>query len=112
MTFSGAWPPWAGQNPNSGHNPDSFYERSASDDTDPDPQIFIADSGNAFVAGPFSSGDRVKITQAPGAEPNVKPIAGVIVAHITLKGDALVYAVDASGNQSDVLDCLVPPQPE
>lgn len=95
-----------------GQNPDGFYQLLATDNVDPNPQIFVADSGSAFVAGPFANGDNVKVTQAPGATPNSKPMAGVIVAHITLKGNALVYAVDASGNQSKPLSCLVPPPPK
>jgi hypothetical protein len=60
------------------------------------------------VAGPFQVGDKVKITQAPGVTPVQKPGAGVIVAHIMLKGDAIAMAVDAAGNRVRCL-CLVPP---
>jgi hypothetical protein len=95
-----------------GQNPDGFYILSAEDNVDPNPQIFVADSGSSFVAGPFANGDVVKITQAPGGTPSSKKMAGVVVAHITLRGDALVYAVDASGNQSDPVRCLVPPPPK
>jgi len=95
-----------------GQNPDGFYTLTAVDNVDPNPQIFVADSGSSFVAGPFANGDVVKITQAPGATPGSKKMAGAVAAHITLKGDALVYAVDASGNQSDPINCLVPPPPK
>jgi hypothetical protein len=95
-----------------GQNEDGFYKLLAVDNVDPNPQIFVADSGSSFVAGPFASGDIVKITQAPGATPSSKAMAGVVVAHITLRGDALVYAVDASGNQSDPISCKVPPPPK
>jgi len=95
-----------------GQNEDGFYQLLARDLVDPDPEIFVADGGSSFVAGPFSSGDKVKITQAPGATPGSKPMAGVIVAHITLKGDAIVYAVDAAGNVSARVVCLVPPPPK
>ena len=98
--------------PKGGQNEDGFYKLLATDNVDPNPQIFVADSGSVFWAGPFASGDNVKVTQAPAATPNSKPMAGVIVAHITLKGDALVYAVDASGNQSRPVSCLVPPPPK
>jgi hypothetical protein len=95
-----------------GQNPDGFYTLTAVDNVDPNPQIFVADSGSSFVAGPFANGDVVKITQAPGGTPGSKEMAGAVAAHITLKGDALVYAVDASGNQSDPITCLVPPPPK
>jgi hypothetical protein len=98
--------------PKGGQNEDGFYMLTAVDNVDPNPQIFVGDGGSSFVAGPFSSGAVVKITQAPGATPTSKKMAGVVVAHITLRGDALVYAVDASGNQSDPISCLVPPPPK
>ena len=40
--------------------------------------LYVKDNGSNFVAGPFKSGDKVKITQAPGVTPNTKPMAGVI----------------------------------
>ncbi len=103
--------PPAGNNPKSGQNPDGFYQLLAADNCDPNPAIYVADSASAFTAGPFQSGDKVKITQAPGVTPVQKPGAGVIVAHILLKGDAVVVAVDASGNMARCM-CLVPPAPK
>jgi hypothetical protein len=103
--------PPAGNNPKSGQNPDGFYQLLAADNCDPNPAIYVADSASAFVAGPFKSGDKVKITQAPGVTPVQKPGAGVIVAHILLKGDAVVVAVDALGNMERCM-CLVPPPPK
>jgi len=98
--------------PGTGQNEDGFYQVLATDNVDTAPQIFVKDGGSAFVAGPFASGDKLKITQAPGVTPNSKPMAGVIVAHIQLKGDALVYAVDAAGNVSALVSCKVPPPPK
>ena len=62
--------------------------------------------------GPFPSGTKIKLTQAPGATPSIKPGAGVIDWHIKLNGDAVVVAVDGSGNVSDPVNCLVPPPPK
>ena len=104
--------PPAGDNPRSGQNPDGFYQLLAKDNCDASPKLFIKDSASSFVAGPFASGDTVKITQAPGGTPNQKPGAGVVVAHIQLKGDALLYAVDASGNVGATVLCKVPPPPK
>jgi hypothetical protein len=104
--------PNAGQNPRSGQNPDGFYQLLASDNCDANPLIYVRDSASAFVAGPFASGDIVKITQAPGATPSVSPMTGAVVAHIKLKGDALVYAVDAVGNVSAAVNAFVPPPPQ
>lgn len=100
-----------------GQNEDGYYELLAKDNL-PGVVIFIKDSASSFIAGPFNPGERVKITQAPGSTPSSKKIgstsgqAGAIVAHITLKGDALMYAVDLAGNQSANLACLVPPPPK
>lgn len=108
---AGSVVPPAGTNPKSGQNPDGFYQLLASDNCDPTPSIYVVDSISGFVAGPFASGDKVKITQAPGGKPVQKPLAGVIVAHITLRGDPVVMAVDAAGNQA-VCNCYVPPPPK
>lgn len=103
--------PPAGNNPRSGQNPDGFYLLTATDAVDPDPQITVADSGSSYVAGPYASGTRIKLVQAPGATPTAKPGAGVIDWQITLKGDALVTATDTSGNTATV-SCKVPPPPK
>lgn len=104
--------------PKGGQNEDGFYLLGATDDVDPDPQIFVVDTGTGTEFGPFSDGDKIKYTQAPGREPNEKKIgsdngqAGAIEAHITGQGDAEVYAVDAAGNESDRVSCKVPPPPK
>lgn len=108
---SGKNVPPAGNNPASGQNPDGFYVLTATDDVDPNPQITVADTGSSFVAGPYASGTKIKLVQAPGGKPNVKPGPGVIDWHITLKGDALVTATDGSGNSATV-SCKVPPPPK
>ena len=103
--------PPAGENPKSGQNPDGFYILLATDLVDPNPQIRVRDSASSFVAGPYVSGTKIKLTQAPGAKPNAKPGPGEIDWHITLKGDAIVTATDSSGNSTSVR-CLVPPPPK
>ena len=103
--------PPAGNNPKSGQNPDGFYVLLATDDVDPNPDITVSDTGSSFVAGPYASGTKIKLTQAPGAKPNVKPGPGEIDWHITLKGDAVVTATDGSGNSASV-QCNVPPPPK
>lgn len=103
--------PPAGNNPSSGQNPDGFYVLVATDDVDPSPEITIRDTGSSFVAGPYASGTKIKLTQAPGATPNVKPGPGDIDWHVTLKGDAVIVATDDSGNSASVT-CRVPPPPK
>jgi hypothetical protein len=110
---SGNKVPTAGSNPKSGQNPDGFYQLVASDNCgNDDLKIYVGDTGSGFVAGPFKNGDKVKITQAPGVTPNSKPMAGVVVAHIQLKGDAKLWAADSSGNMSAVEICHVAPLPK
>ena len=104
--------PTAGKNPKSGQNPDGFYQLLSKDNCDREPKIYIKDSASAFVAGPFNSGNIVKITQSPGHAAQ-KPMAGVVIAHVQLKGDPMLCAVDASGNASvPVISCKVPPPPK
>jgi hypothetical protein len=97
---------------NSGQNPDGFYQLNATDSVDPNPRVFLKDSVSGQVFGPFASGVKIKLTQAPGATPSQKPGPGVIDWQIIIKGDALVYATDASGNTSTPLSCRVPPPPK
>ena len=104
--------PKAGNNPASGQNPDGFYEVRSSDAVDPNPTITVRDTGSAATFGPFPSGTKLKLTQAPGAQPNQKPGPGVIDWHITTNGDAAITATDASGNTSAPVLCQVAPPPK
>ncbi|MBI4625760.1 MAG: HYR domain-containing protein [Verrucomicrobia bacterium] len=106
--------PAAGNNPKSGQNPDGFYQLIGRDNCDDSSilALFVYDTGSSYVAGPFKSGDKVKITQAPGVTPNTKPMAGDIVAHIQLKGDAYLIVTDATGNISSREFCRVAPPPK
>jgi hypothetical protein len=101
-----------GSSGNGGQNPSGFYLLAAVDAVDPDPQVFLRDTGSDTVFGPFHGGVAVKYTQAPGASPGQKTMAGAVAWHITGKGDAQVYARDASGNVSGDVWCLVPPKPK
>ena len=83
----------------------------ALDAVDPNPQIFVGTAATPLLFGPFASGTTVKITEAPGATPSIKPMAGAVTAHITLNADALITALDASGGVASVA-CLVPPPPK
>ena len=113
---SGGNVPRAGSNlPNhKGQNEDGFYELTATDAVDPDPEIFVMDGGSGTVFGPFASGTRIKYTEANRA-PAQRPMGGpgsAVAWHIWGTGDALVFAVDDDGNASDPVACLVPPQPK
>ncbi len=39
-------------------------------------------------------------------------MAGIVVAHVQLKGDALLYGMDADGNRATRIPCKVPPLPK
>ena len=74
--------------------------------------IYLGDTGSSFIAGPFAPGDVIKLTQSPGKTPSQDSAPPPIVAHVHLKGDGLLFAVDASGNISEVHLCLVPRPPK
>jgi len=96
-------------------NEDGFFEMLAQDSLDTDPQVFVVDTVSGFVFGPFSSGSKMKYTQAPGVSPSIDPMAGPNSAvdwHIKGQGDAAVYSVDSAGNRSESVSCLVPPPPK
>lgn len=101
-----------------GTNEDGFFLLTAEDNVDPNPQIFVIDSGSGAVFGPYPSGTTIKYVQAPGATPKEKTMgsangqAGAVSVMIIGTGDALVFAVDASGNVSAPVACLVPPPPK
>jgi hypothetical protein len=95
----------------SGQNPDGFYQLTGTDAVGV-ASIVVRDDGSAFVSDPFASGDKVKITQAPGVTPSdSRPGPGVIVSHLKLKGDAILQVTDTSGNTTEV-SCKVAPLPK
>ena len=104
--------------PKGGQNEDGFYDLAAKDAVDPAPQIFAVDEATGTVFGPYPDSTIVKWTQAPGAQPSEKPMgsvrgrAGAVEWHLRGQGDLLVFAVDASGNASKPVVCLVPPLPK
>lgn len=111
------WTTAPGTNPNSGMNPDGFYQLGAWDNCDPDPMIYVSDLYLDYVFGPFPHETVVKITEDADAVPECKKIgspmgrAGAVNYHIILPTDAVIWAIDDYGNMSNVL-CLVPPPPK
>jgi len=103
-----------GQNasPKAGQNPDGYYQLLGVDPDSPAPALFVGDTGSSFVAGPYAPGTKVKITQAPGITPRAQSGPKDIAAHIFLKGDARVFAVDDEGLPSTEVICYVPRPPK
>ena len=132
--------------PKPNQNPDGFYKLMATDNSDepemikiyvvyrygPEPEEAVIFPENPHVnpdAASFSSGDVIKLTEAPGAAPSMKKIgssngnADAVVAHITIPKDTApsppddptgfyLVAVDSSGNYRVCAGCcLVPPPP-
>ncbi len=108
---SGKNVPPAGNNPKSGQNPDGFYMLAAVDIVDPNPTITLVDTGSGHVFGPFPSGTKIKYVQA-NSGPTIRSGPGVIDWMITGTGDAQITGLDASGNASNPVDCLVPKPPK
>lgn len=99
----------AGKVPSSA-NPDGFYQLSATDIVDTAVQVYVRDTaGGSVNFGPYPSGTKIKLVQAPGAVPTVKPGTGDVDYKITLRGDARIVGVDDAGNISAAVTCLVPP---
>lgn len=103
-----------------GQNQDGFFELVATDAVwgSAGLEVYVTDDGSGTVFGPFEPGTRIKWTEANGATPSIKKMgsdrgkAGAVSWHITGKGDAVVTAVDDSGNEADAASCLVPPFPK
>jgi len=101
----------------SNENKDGFYDLLAPDFCDPNPDIFVTDTGSGTVFGPFASGTKIKYTEDQDATPEKKKIgsnngqAGAIAWHIIGNGDACVSAVDFSGNEAGCMSCMVPSLP-
>ena len=102
----------AGNNIPKGTNEDGFWGVSATDLLDPNPQIFVVDSGTGTVFGPYPSGTNIKYVEANGATPSASPMTGAVGWLIKGQGDMQTFAVDSSGNQSATQTCLVPPPPK
>jgi len=103
-----------------GQNPDGLYSVAVRDNCPlPEPVSFwVKDSASDFVSGPYTVGDCLKITQAPGATPKIvqapmssKPGGPFVVAHIQLKGDPIFTVADGAGNVTRTL-CRVSPPPK
>jgi len=101
--------------PKGGMNEDGFYQLLAKDNCDPTPMIYVGDGTTWF--GPFPSGIVVKFTEAPGRPATIQKMgstignAGYVSYHIILPTDAIVVAVDKSGNWSWEIQ-YVPPAPK
>jgi hypothetical protein len=117
--------PNAPGNGGQGQNQDGFYELLAEDNLVEDCaplQLFIQDNGSGTVFGPFPVGTEIKYIQDPDAIPEIAPMGGNngngkgkskdTDWRIKGTGDAVLTAVDQSGNTSDPVNCLVPPPPQ
>ncbi|WP_148232357.1 hypothetical protein [Janibacter sp. HTCC2649] len=113
-TNPGGHVPAAPGNGGQGQNQDGFYRLVAHDDVWPDSDLdlFVKDDGSSQVWGPFAVDTDIKYTEANGAKPSQKPGSGTVEWNLKGKGDAELYAIDGSGNQSASVKCLVPSAPK
>ena len=108
---SGKNVPKAGKNTGkSGQNPDGYYELGGSDGQSGVASYILVDtvSGFEFI---FVPGTSIKLTQANGGTPSVKPGAGDTDFKVKFNGDAEVWIVDYAANTT-VASCLVPQPPK
>jgi hypothetical protein len=82
----------------------SIYTLRAADVCDPNPFIFIVDTGSGQIFGPFLSGDRVVVRRNPLQPPYFAPMPGY-AGRVQVQEKALIFAKDASGNLSTPLAC-------
>ena len=97
----------AGRMPQGG-DPDGFFRLTATDNVDDELAIYVHDTGSSAVFGPYANGSTFKITQAPGAAPQVTAGTGAVDWRLRLRGDAHVSVTDAAGN-TGTATCEVPP---
>jgi hypothetical protein len=98
-----------GTNASGASNAAGFFQIVASDEVGVS-SVVIRDSGSAFVSAPFTAGDTVKITQAPGTTATeTRPGPNNTASHLRLRGDAILRVTDTSGNTTSVM-CQAPPR--
>ncbi|KAK4039110.1 hypothetical protein C8A01DRAFT_36943 [Parachaetomium inaequale] len=102
-----------GPNPAGSTNPDknaNFWTLTAQDNVDDkkDLAILVRDSVSGAQFGPYAPGTTIKLVQAPGATPNVKPGTGAVNWRITLKGCAVLVVKDKAGNEATASCCARP----
>jgi hypothetical protein len=103
----------SGDNTPGSYNPDGFYQISATDIVDTAVDIFIRDAADPSVSfGPFPTGTKIKLVQAPGAQSKIKDGSGDIDYKVTLRGDALIVGIDNFNNASTPAVCRVAPPPK
>jgi hypothetical protein len=102
---SGKNVPGRGDNLEIGQGNEGFYQLLAKDNCDSNPAIYVADSASSFIAGPFQNGDVVKIVRSHGGVRVQRPGPRGIAARIQLKGRAVIFGIDASGNVGAGVGC-------
>lgn len=106
-----------------GQNQDGFYFIGAVDDVfgPVNLEVFVRDTGSGTTFGPFPAGTRIKYTEATGATPAIRAMAGnnggggratAVDYHIIGQGDGAIFAIDGAGNASLRASCLVPRPPK
>jgi hypothetical protein len=100
-----------GPNPAGSPNPDTnanFWTLTAKDNVDTDLKIFVRDSVSGTQFGPYAPGTTIKLIQAPGAKPEVKPGVGAVNWEIRVKGCAVLVVKDSAGNEATANCCARP----
>jgi len=86
----------------------NFWTLASHDNVDTTVMIMVHDSASSAVFGPYPPGTNIKLVQAPGATPNVKPGSGAVNWQITVNGCAVLVAKDAAGLESTANCCARP----
>jgi hypothetical protein len=101
----------AGVNPAGKTKPNAnanFWTLTSHDNVDTAVAILVRDSASDAQFGPYPPGTNIKLVQAAGATPNVKPGEGEVNWQITVTGCAVLVARDAAGNEATANCCARP----
>ena len=95
----------------SGQNPDGYYVIGGSDGGSGLASVVLEDTGSDAVFGPWDPGTIIKLMQAAGVTPNIKPGVGTTDWKVQLNGDGVVVVTDVAGHSTSST-CLIPQPPK
>ncbi len=84
-----------------------IFQISATDNCDPNPQLFIRDSVTGYTSGPFQNGAVVQVIPGTGGQQSrsYKQADGRIAIARVFARAAVLYSVDAAGNVGSPVPC-------
>jgi len=107
---TGSCAPWTNPGGKNAPNANAGFRLVSAADDYAIASTVIVDGGSPFVSGELANGSVVKLTQSPGGTAaDVRPGAGLVVAHVTTLGEPALRIRDSSGNTTLVSCGPLPP---